>query len=199
MKPAEKKIEYIPNNGECYRVLDDKAYFSINGTHGIEYAYFQFESKSKAKEFKNNRSFKNTVKKLKEDFMFCDDKGNFSHSKYYKLLKSYGEQPNSPKNLMELWAIREVFGLYLDLDDEQEIDLLLMNVNSDKGNTELCKDKEHRKQDINNRLKQLCDRFKVDYIFANIFLDDIKARYLRTKQLDEEVNIAIILGLINKE
>lgn len=194
---SQKRIGHIPNNGECYRVFEDKAFFAYPINEKVEHVYFQFENKTKAKEFKNNRSFKNTLEKKLEDFMFCDEKGFFCHVKYNKLLKSYGKQPSPPMNLPELWAIQEVFGLYTNLTDEEETELILSNVEFAYKNRSTPKEDEAVKtQALEPRLKQLCDRFGVNYIFADIFIEDIRHRYKTTGADDVETRAAKLLGLI---
>lgn len=200
MQMSKKRINHIPTDGECYRVFEDKAYFAVPSIDGKSYVYFQFESKSKAKEFKNNRFFKNTANKKIEDFMSCDDKGFFSHSKHYKLLKSFGIDPGLPMCLFELWAIRENFGLYLNMTDEEETEFLLSNVQTAYAN----RDNQRKVETVTNvttkkidsRLKNLCDKFKVDYIFADIFLEEIKTKYYKAKIEDEETRAAYLLGIL---
>lgn len=194
-----KEINYIPNDIECFLIKDNRAYFTKHENDLSVQFTFKFNNVLETKSFKIARDIRNLKQKKVEQYMAVDENGIFCYEKYNTLKKSLGLQPSPPTTILDLQAQKKVFALYLDLDHEQEIDLLLMNVEANyKNRNSSTLEQSTENSSTDERLRQLCDRFKVDHVFANVFLNEIKSRYEQTNQLDEETNVAIILGLLKK-
>lgn len=187
-------INHLPTNAECFKVLEKSAYFSYPQNDSVTQVKFDFNSVFEARAFRLARTANNIRNKAIEDFMACDENGNFDYFKYNRLLKTMGVAPEIPTTQLDLDAQREVFGLYKNMTMEEEMDFLTQNIDIKKPKNKITKGQEKESVDI--KLKHLCDRFGVDYVFANIFIDDIRNRFNRTKKDDVEITAARLLGIL---
>ena len=176
MKFSKKEIKYIPTiDCECYRVFEDKAYFSIGTKFPREYAFYKFKDKYEAMKFKSERMANNFKSSTIEDFMACDDKGFFNYEKYNKILKMMKLNPKKPTTILDLWAQREVFGTYQNMEHMDEVELLISNVQTNVASQNLKHTTENK---TDSRITQLGERFGVEDYLHEMFFIETKNEFL---------------------
>lgn len=185
------QLNHLPENIECFKVFNKKAYFQINCvTH-----WFEFENDRKTEEWKQKRSIENRRSKTFEYFMAVDEYGILDYVKYYKLHKSIGIVPPEPYCLQMLYALDEIIGKDRDYNEEQDIiaEMLLSN--------QLKKKPVERKQttefvmtnDRKFRLRQLTEASNLPENLGELLLTEIK---LSTNVANEHLRTrARLLGL----
>lgn len=179
------QLVHIPEDSECFKVMDDKAYFQMErSTH-----YFKFNSKREAEDWRNKRSLDNRKNKNFEMFMCTNDEGHVDFVKYYKLHTSMGIAPEEPYCLDMTYALEEL-GLITEPVDDQVL------LDNQKKRKPIKRNKEVRRVDHGRtqRLKQLTDSCNLPSYMGELFLSEIRLsvgpsnNHLRTR--------AKLLGLL---
>jgi len=182
-----QRISFIPDTKhECLKVVRNIATFNVDK---IVYEY-HFETKTEARKWKNERSISNHKDKYIEEFQCCNELGEYSFEKYYKLCKAIGAIARKPTTLTALKACNEVLGI--KQTHEEEIEAVLNN----------CKEEDvfKRVAVIKNtptskktKLKQLTDASNLPEHMGELFLNEIK---LSTDEANRHLrDRAKILGL----
>lgn len=185
------EINHLPENSECFKVLNGKAYFQINGVSH----FHEFETERKAEEWKQKRSIENRRSKTFEYFMAVDEYGILDYVKYYKLHSSIGIVPPDPYCLQMLYALDEMTGKERDyLEEEDTIsEMLIANQLSRKPAERKSPTAFTMSNDRKFRLKQLTDASNLPENFGELFLNEIK---LSTNAANEHLRTrAKLLGL----
>lgn len=165
------QLNHTPEDIECFKVLDDKAYFQIGGRS----THYQFASKKEAEAWRNRRSLENRKSKVYEDFMACDESGLFCPIKRLKIYQTLGLVPPSPTCLMEFYAFEEfmVKKRCENIEDEGLYDYFQKNKLSQKPffrkivSNQISNDRKHK-------LRQLAEASNLPAHFGELLLNEIK-------------------------
>ena len=166
------QINHLPENIECFKVFENKAYFEVEGVVRC----YQFENVRETETWKNKRSLQNRKSKTFEYFMACDDLGMLDYLKLYKIHGSIGVLPPDPYCLAMLYAYDEHLGIDRDYNEEDDTISEMLRTNQAK------KCPVARKQptafvvtnERKHRLKQLCDASNLPIHMAELFVTEIK-------------------------
>jgi hypothetical protein len=165
------RLNHTPENIECFKVNDGKAFFQINGST----MHYQFASKREAEAWRNKRSLENRRSKVVEDFMACDESGLFCPIKRLKIFKALSIIPPGPTCLMELYAFNDVMGKKFTIIEEDDATLDMLERN--KANR-----KPFERNIVTNpvnptrayKLRQLTERSGLPEHLGELFLSEIK-------------------------
>ena len=185
------QLNHIPENIECFRAIDEKAYFQIDQRT----CFYKFETKKEFESWKNKRSLENRRSRQLEYFMACDGSGLMDYLKLYKLHSSLGIVPPDPYCLAMLYAHDD--HLKIDRDYIEENDTISEFLRGNQAKKCPIERKKPTNFPISNerkhRLSQLCKASKLPEHMGELFLNEIK---LSTDDANKHLRDRIkILGL----
>ena len=166
------QLNHLPENIECFKVFNRKAYFQINGIT----CHFEFENDKQADSWKSKRSIENRRSKSFEYFMAVNEYGEMDYLKLYKLHTSIGIVAPEPYCLQMLYALDEIIGKQRDYCEKEDTiaPVLLENQLAKKQGERKSPTSFVTSSDRKHRLKQLTEASNLPEHFGELFLSEIK-------------------------